>query len=33
MYAILLANAASPLIAAATRSRVFGAVRRRGGES
>jgi electron transport complex protein RnfD len=29
MYAILLANAASPLIAAATRSRVFGEVRRR----
>ncbi len=33
MYAILLANAASPLIAAYTQPRVYGARRRRGGEA
>jgi electron transport complex protein RnfD len=33
MYAILLANAASPLIAAVTQTRVFGAVRRRRSET
>jgi electron transport complex protein RnfD len=33
MYAILLANAASPLIAAATQPRIYGEVRRREEES